>query len=358
MATLLRDAGGTVSQGSSFWTRCMVYLEWQNAINNQSNVTFNFQIGTSNTGNQFSGTAQNTFIRLDGAVNNFSNAPVASGNWSTNPITVASINKTFTHDGNGDKSVDLWCHTYLSAGGWGPGHCYVSSEPYSTQVGLPKIDRTGMTVTISPSNLTTSSVNINRSWDQGADLCQYVIDGSGWINEGSKYGNILFNANNVTGLSPNTTYNLRIRMRKASNQVWTESNTITFTTHPTTVTVATLTATATSPTAISVNAVANTPANTDKIVISTAGKSATITGGSGTVSITGLVESTTYTVTAVATTKRSGATSSKTTTVTTPADSFCYIKYRNGTLSAKKKMYLIRKNGTKVEVVKAKARVL
>lgn len=60
---------------------------------------------------------------------------------------------------------------------------------------------------------------IKWSADSNIDFLQYSINGSSWINtSGSEY--------TIRNLSPNTSYNIKTRIRRADSQLWTESGTI------------------------------------------------------------------------------------------------------------------------------------
>ena len=56
-----------------------------------------------------------------------------------------------------------------------------------------------------------TSINLNRSWSH-ATTCQYNINDWGWVAEGTTYSNgVKVSGNNVTGLTPNTTYTCQVR---------------------------------------------------------------------------------------------------------------------------------------------------
>ena len=56
-----------------------------------------------------------------------------------------------------------------------------------------------------------TSINLNRSWNH-ATTCQYNINDWGWVAEGTTYSNgVKVSGNDVTGLTPNTTYTCQVR---------------------------------------------------------------------------------------------------------------------------------------------------
>lgn len=84
-------------------------------------------------------------------------------------------------------------------------------------------------VSINPVATGTTSINLQRSW-QRATYCQYNIQSWGWINEGTSYPNgVYVSGNNVTGLSPNTTYSCQVRFGNGNSDL-TYSNTVNCTT--------------------------------------------------------------------------------------------------------------------------------
>lgn len=61
-----------------------------------------------------------------------------------------------------------------------------------------------------------NSVSVHWNADSNCDWVQYSLNGGGWTDTGgSTY--------TISGLSPNTQYNIRTRIRRADSQLWTES---------------------------------------------------------------------------------------------------------------------------------------
>ena len=95
----------------------------------------------------------------------------------------------------------------------------ISSITASTTITLDTIDRTAPTVSLSTSNITASGVTISATSSATADIWQYSIDnGSTWTQFSTTAGTSASKA--ITGLSPNTTYYIKVRARKKSNQVY------------------------------------------------------------------------------------------------------------------------------------------
>lgn len=115
-----------------------------------------------------------------------------------------------SHNSDGSKSVSVVFNTAV----W-----YSSASSYGGTMTLTKIDRTAPTVSFTTSNITASSVKIAVTASTTSDRWGYSTNGgSSWkefnTSDGTK------KEITVTGLTPNTTYNLQVRARKKSNQVY------------------------------------------------------------------------------------------------------------------------------------------
>ena len=95
----------------------------------------------------------------------------------------------------------------------------ISSITASTTITLDTIDRAAPTVSLSTSSITPSGVTISATSSATADIWQYSTDnGSTWTQFSTTAGTSASKA--ITGLSPNTTYYIKVRARKKSNQVY------------------------------------------------------------------------------------------------------------------------------------------
>ena len=96
---------------------------------------------------------------------------------------------------------------------------YHTTKSYGGTIDLTQIDRHAPNVSISLSNVTESSVMVTATTDVTADVWDYTIDnGTSWVTMSTQAGNYL--SYNITGLSPNTGYNVYVRARKQTNQVY------------------------------------------------------------------------------------------------------------------------------------------
>lgn len=89
----------------------------------------------------------------------------------------------------------------------------------STSVDLNAIDRAAPTVTLATSSITASGVTVKATASTTCDRFDYSIDGgSTWTNFSTTSGTTASKA--ITGLTPNTTYSIKVRARKKTNQVY------------------------------------------------------------------------------------------------------------------------------------------
>lgn len=91
---------------------------------------------------------------------------------------------------------------------------------------LTAIDRTAPTVSCSVSNITANSFKITATSSATADLWDYSLDDGISATPFSTTAGTSASTT-VTGLSPNTTYYVRVGVRKKSNQVYGESSSVT-----------------------------------------------------------------------------------------------------------------------------------
>ncbi|MEF2659635.1 DUF859 family phage minor structural protein [Dysosmobacter sp.] len=95
----------------------------------------------------------------------------------------------------------------------------------SATVTLNSIDRTAPTVSCSVSNITANGFTISASSSATSDIWQYSLNGgSTWTQFSAAVGTSA--TVTLSSLSPNTTYSVRVRARKRTNQVYGTSSTV------------------------------------------------------------------------------------------------------------------------------------
>lgn len=130
--------------------------------------------------------------------------------------TIYENTLTITHNSDGSKTVPISYSipTGISAG----------TLTGNTNVTLTKIPRYANITSFSVSKRDETSVTFNWSADATCDYAWYSKDnGSNWY--------ALPSNNIVSGLSPNTSYNFKLRLRRTDSQLTTDSGTYTQTTY-------------------------------------------------------------------------------------------------------------------------------
>lgn len=194
-----------------------LYCTWsatQSITGNYSDVTLNVYLKyyTLEVGSRPDST-----ISINGTSETYT-APAIT-DYSSGQHTVLLKSKTVrvNHNADGTKS-GVALSAYWRFSGTYSGQS-ISSITASTTITLDTIDRTAPTVSLSTSNITASGVTISATSSATADIWQYSIDnGSTWTQFSTTAGTSASKA--ITGLSPNTTYYIKVKARKKSNQVY------------------------------------------------------------------------------------------------------------------------------------------
>lgn len=194
-----------------------LYCTWsatQSVTGNYSDVTLNVYLKyyTLEVGSRADST-----ISINGTSETYT-AP-AINDYSSGQHTKLLKTKTVrvNHNADGTKSgVALSAYWRFSGTYSGTP---ISSIIASTTITLDTIDRAAPTVSLSTSSITASGVTISATSSATADIWQYSTDnGSTWTQFSTTAGTSASKA--ITGLSPNTTYYIKVRARKKSNQVY------------------------------------------------------------------------------------------------------------------------------------------
>lgn len=189
-------------------------LEWisiKNDIGNYSDVTATLKYSRTNSGHTTSGKWQGS-ITINGVTKKVSTTNQIYITQNSNTVAMSSTVRVY-HDNNGTKSI------IISATGEIPAANLTNTKCSGTAY-LDKIDTTPLEITsFQISDITQTSVKYQWSTNAVADYGEYSLDG------GASWKNLPIN-NIITGLSPNTEYSFKLRLRKQANQIKTISKTI------------------------------------------------------------------------------------------------------------------------------------
>ena len=195
---------------------------WQSTPDAATNTSaLTFTVTAHNNSGQFyvTGSATTTFtVGTNGTATGTVKTQTATLNISPGG-TQTIYNQTFTcnHDVEGECSG-------LYSGSISGGITATGAGDFT----LDKIQRGAMAM-VALASKTETGATLNWFTGVPIDYFWYKIGNGNWVANGSVSG--VSGAFTLTGLSANTTYSVKIKVRKASNQVITESDATTFTTY-------------------------------------------------------------------------------------------------------------------------------
>lgn len=220
MATFSANGSGTTG-ASSYILKLDVWENNVDNLNNKSNVGWKLALDSGNY--NFIDYPIPTRVNVDGEVYN------ASPRLSINPnseIIIASGSKDVYHDSNGSKSISCSASISNTSAYYLPGNINVSGS-----LKLTDISRYA-NVSITEREKSVNTISINWNTDAARDNTQYSLNDGNWTN-----ANDIIDSNNKSGyftisnLEPNTSYNIKIRVKRTDSQLWSVSNTLTISTY-------------------------------------------------------------------------------------------------------------------------------
>lgn len=215
MALQSKTIGG--STNNSNWTYKLIVTENStNTSNNTSSVTVEVYIGRRASASYMYGANINCTVGVTGCSNqniNYANSGrvnISANSWLK--IGQVTFNVPHNSDGRKDVSISSSFNSNISpSSGSANGTMTLTAIPRYASISH-SLNSTGL-----------NNIKINWSSDSNCDAIQYSLNGGNWINTGGK-------PYNISGLSPNTNYSIRTRVRRADSGLWTESGTISATT--------------------------------------------------------------------------------------------------------------------------------
>ena len=178
-----------------------------NVINNTSTLTWTL---TSTGGSSTYYTIDATTVTINGTQVYYK----ARTAWDSKvfPAKKGSTSGTITvaHNSDGKKTITVGFSTRVYI--YGP-------QEYGGSMTLTSIDRNAPTVTFSTSNITANGFKISASSSATADIWQYSVNGgSTWTQFSTTAGTSA--SVTLSSLSPNTSYTVKVRVRRQYNQVY------------------------------------------------------------------------------------------------------------------------------------------
>lgn len=202
---------------NTYWRYTVVLTETStNAINNTSAVTAKVYIGRTGNASYITGADISGSVTIDGTKKTYhytksGRVDVAVGDTS---LLIATLTFTVDHDSDGEK-VATWSSEFdNNVSGANPSGGSFSGKTIT----LTDIDRSAPTITFTAGTITANSFKISASSTYTCDTWQYSING------GTSYTTFSTASGTsktytVTGLSPATSYSVKVRATRTHNDV-------------------------------------------------------------------------------------------------------------------------------------------
>lgn len=186
----------------------------QNIPTNTSNVTVKVRFYRTNTGYETYGNGT-VYCKINGVTYN---ASVSSSQKITNSgIVLFSKTLSVAHGADGKKT--LTCSAWINI------DAPLTSSEQSYSQALTTIPRNAKITTFKVDKLDETSLKVTWNCDVACDKVYYSLNGGGWV-EGVGYPSF-----SIAGLTANTSYSVKIRVRRKDNQLLTDSSAISQTTY-------------------------------------------------------------------------------------------------------------------------------
>lgn len=217
------DTGGTVklTGGASGKPEYGIRLRYKansnSASTNKTNITVQLQVRTTKSAYNTYGPNQTTTIQGT-ALSAKKISKFTVNSW----VTFGERTFDVAHESNGTKTITLSGSFTTTATTSSYGQYALKSGSVSVSVELPTIPRYAAITAFSLSR-TINTITMSYSVDSTIDSTQYSLNNDSWTAYPS--GGI------ITGLSPATTYNVKIRVKRTDSQLWTTTDNKSITTY-------------------------------------------------------------------------------------------------------------------------------
>lgn len=182
---------------------------------NSSRVDVRLYARRADGGRSYNYSASNNFwVQCNGSTQYETYTQVSGSGWTL----VCAKSFTVGHNSDGSKTVNI------SGGGSIPGTTF-NINSYGVNVALDHIPRYASITSWTNTDVTQVSASFSWSVDSTCDFLQYSLNGGSWVNaSGSPF--------TINGLQPNTSYSVKIQVRRQDSQLWTSSGTLNIKTLP------------------------------------------------------------------------------------------------------------------------------
>ena len=203
MATYLNRGNFSGNYGTHFYIDLYYDLLGQDIGGNYSTIRLYAYIGSSDG---YSASGSSSAVYIDGNhVGSITSIPKNSN------TLIGYLDRTIYHDGSGAGSFSSTASVNTS---WN----HVGNASVTGSSSLPTIPRYANITQFDVYGVDESTVGFNWNADASCDDINYSLDGGGWT--GGSYPTTY-----IGGLGANTSHSIRIRIKRADSQLWTESDT-------------------------------------------------------------------------------------------------------------------------------------
>ncbi len=194
-----------------------LYCEWsaaQSVTGNYSNVTLSVYLKYWSLG---VGERADSTISINGTTETYTVPAISDYTDGYKLKLLKTKTVTVYHNADGTKTGVPLSASWRMSGTYSG--VTVGTITASTTIDLDSIDRTAPTVKFTVSNITAGGFKISATSSATSDVWQYSTNnGTSWTQFSTTAGTSA--SYSVSGLSPNTTYNVKVRARKKSNYVY------------------------------------------------------------------------------------------------------------------------------------------
>ena len=200
-----------------------LYCTWsasQSVIGNYSDVTLNVYLKyyTLSVGSRSDST-----VSINGVSETYTAAAISDSAAGYDTTLLKTYTVRVAHGSDGKKTGVALSASWRFSGTYSG--VSIGTITASTTIDLDALDRTAPTVSCSVSNITANGFKISATSSATADIWQYSTNGgTNWTQFSTTAGT---SANTtLSSLTPNTSYSVKVRARKKSNQVYGSSSAV------------------------------------------------------------------------------------------------------------------------------------
>lgn len=194
-----------------------LYCTWsasQSVTGNYSDVTLNVYLKYYSL---YVGARADSTISINGTSETYTAAAISEDSNASHTTLLKSKTVRVAHSTNGTKTGVALSASWRFSGTYSG--VSIGTITASTTIDLNSIDRSAPTVSFSTSGITAYGFKISATSSATSDIWQYSTnDGSTWTQFSTTAGTSA--SVTLSSLSPNTSYTVRVRARKKSNQVY------------------------------------------------------------------------------------------------------------------------------------------